>query len=107
MGHDVRTVTLSGHGKSTIKPWRITMSTYAEDVCKAARQFSQPCCVIGHSMGGLVITAAAEIQPALFSQLIYLAAVVPSQKGMSLAAHDMKHPSKTIRHAMKINPFSL
>lgn len=106
LGHDVRSVTLSGHGTSTVKPWRITMSTYAEDVCHAAKQFSQPCCVIGHSMGGLVITAAAERQPALFSQLIYVAAVVPRQKGMSLAAHDMKNPSKPIRRAMKINPFS-
>lgn len=107
-GHDVKTVTLRGHGqKSAVKPYRVSMSAYAEDVCRAAEEFPQPCCVIGHSMAGLVITAAAEKKPILFKQLVYLAALVPGQNGLSLAAHDKKYPSINIRRALKIKPFLL
>ena len=53
------------------------MQTYAQDVIDYAEQLSARPVLIGHSMGGLVISEAADRRPELFSMLIYLTALVP------------------------------
>ena len=37
----------------------------------------EPCVVVAHSMGGVVATAAAELEPELFGHLVYVAAFAP------------------------------
>jgi len=37
----------------------------------------EPCVVVAHSMGGAVATAAAELVPELFAQLVYVTAFAP------------------------------
>lgn len=37
----------------------------------------EPCTVVAHSMGGVVATAAAELEPSLFAHLVYVAAFAP------------------------------
>lgn len=82
-GFAAHTLTLTGHGARKRFGWLVRMKHYVRDVCTAAERITQksgrPCLLLGHSMGGMVISAAGEARPDLFSGLIYLAAFVPTR----------------------------
>jgi len=73
-------VDLDGQGlKSTMPPGSVTASSAAATLVDQIRRIGrgEPCVVVAHSMGGTVATAAAEIEPSLFAELIYVAAYAP------------------------------
>ena len=82
-GFAVHTMTLPGHGEKARFGWFVGMRDYVRAVGATADAIVQksgsPCVLLGHSMGGLVISAAAEARPSLFSALVYLAAFVPTR----------------------------
>lgn len=86
----VHTLTLRGHGANKKNAYRISMNSYAKDVCNKAREIGEPCVLVGHSMGGMVITAAAQTHPKLFTQMIYIAAFAPPKKATALAFYARK-----------------
>lgn len=90
-GHRVLAPELPGRGAHG-KPgwWRWTLQDYAKAIVDAARQAGGPVIAVGHSMGGQVISAAAEAEPGLFERLVYLAAFLPinGDSIVSLAALD-------------------
>ncbi|PFG48234.1 pimeloyl-ACP methyl ester carboxylesterase [Amycolatopsis sulphurea] len=57
----------------------VTASSAAEALIDHLRLIGEgdPCVVVAHSMGGVVATLAAEQEPSLFSQLLYIAAFAP------------------------------
>lgn len=77
-GLEVHAITLGGHRGNPRPAAEVNMQTYGQDVIDCAMRLSAPPLLIGHSMGGLVISQAAERQPDLFSAMIYLAAFVPT-----------------------------
>jgi len=77
LSFEARAVTLSGHRGNPKWPWWVTMKTYGSDVIAAAEAIGQPCLLLGHSMGGMVISEAAQRRRDLFTGLIYLTAFVP------------------------------
>jgi pimeloyl-ACP methyl ester carboxylesterase len=80
-GFEVHTLTLGGHAGNPRDPASVSMVTYGDDVIAKAEQIGRPCILLGHSMGGSVISAAAERRPELFESLIYLTAFVPTMAG--------------------------
>ena len=90
-----------------VKPCRVSMTSYVNDIYTAIKNIGQPCAVIGHSMGGIVISAAAEKYPELFTRLIYLTALAPRKNGTCMVGHDIKHPNKKLTGAMRVSPLSL
>ena len=82
----VHAPTLRGHGDRGLHPYRVSMHSYVQDVCAVADRLDEPCVLLGHSMGGFPITAAAERRPELFSRLIYLSAFVPPMEKARLVA---------------------
>jgi pimeloyl-ACP methyl ester carboxylesterase len=76
-GHNVHTVTLPGHWDRPLPSFKISLQRYGEAICEAARQIAEPVILVGHSMGGMAISRAAEIQPSLFEHLVYLTAYLP------------------------------
>jgi pimeloyl-ACP methyl ester carboxylesterase len=76
-GHSVHVVTLDGHRGNPCNAWGVTMKRYGRTVVRHAQEIGSPVIVVGHSMGGLVISEAAERRPDLFSAMIYLTAIVP------------------------------
>lgn len=76
----VSAIDLRGHGRNSTFYYDVTLQNYAEDICLAAERLGSPCVVVGHSMGGIAISAAAEMNPSLFSHLIFLTALVPSKQ---------------------------
>ena len=57
----------------------VTASSAAAELVEQIRRIGQgrPCVVVAHSMGGVVATAAAELAPELFAELVYLTAFAP------------------------------
>lgn len=84
-GHRVRTPDLPGRGDKGRPGWRWTLEAYAAAIVDEARQAGGPVIAVGHSMGGPVISAAAEIAPELFARLVYVSAFLPVD-GDSLAS---------------------
>ena len=76
-GHAVHTLTLPGHWDRPLPSYKISLQRYGNAICDAARQINEPVILVGHSMGGLAISRAAETHPELFEQLVYLTAYLP------------------------------
>jgi pimeloyl-ACP methyl ester carboxylesterase len=81
-GHDVEAVDLPGSGADRTPVESVTLDAYAERVCHALEQ-GDAAVLVGHSMGGMVVTQAAARRPELVSMLVYLAAFLPAD-GQSL-----------------------
>jgi len=83
-------IDLPGHGARSATTDPIRLADYAAAVIEAGRSMSAPPVLVGHSMGGMVISAAAEGDPGAFKSLIYLAAFLPrtGEALATLAAQD-------------------
>ena len=76
-GHDVAAIDLPAHGRDRSSPWFVTLGGYAKRVREAARERPEKPILVGHSMGGMVITRAARETPQCFASLVYLCAFAP------------------------------
>jgi len=78
-GHRAFPVTLTGTGERAHQLSRdITLRTHADDVAAVIEsQELQQAIVVGHSYGGMVITAVADRMQERIAHLVYLDAVVP------------------------------
>lgn len=72
-GHTVITPDLPGHGLHPIPMAEVTLAAYVDSVNRILEAQSEPVVLVGHSMGGAVITQAAEHFPAKIKTLVYLA----------------------------------
>ena len=68
---------LPGHGADTTPVAEVTMDAYVERVVAAGESLDGPVDLVGHSMGGMVISAVAERIPARIAGLTYLCAFLP------------------------------
>ena len=76
----------------------MTLASYADRVCEVASAQAEPVILAGHSMGGVVITQAAERCPDRVAALVYVCAFLPRNGDslMTWAAQDresMVNPS--------------
>lgn len=76
-GYAVLTPDLPGHGARRSESWRATLGSYAKAVGEAASCADGPAVLVGHSLGGAVITQAAARYPEIASGLVYLCAFAP------------------------------
>ena len=95
-GHEVEAIDLPGHGLNRTPAEDVTLDGYADAVVSALRPGT---ILVGHSMGGYPITAAAELAPKRISRLVYLAAYVPLS-GRSLAEMRERGPRQPLLEAM-------
>jgi pimeloyl-ACP methyl ester carboxylesterase len=102
-GHEVRALDLPAHGRDRSAPWRATLRGYGARVAEAAGAFSERPVVVGHSMGGVVITQAAASRPEAVAGLIYLCAFVP-QPGESLLRLGRRDPDSAVGGSMQLAP---
>ena len=65
---------LPGHGSRTEPIAEQTLESYADDIVRLLDEQKEPVILVGHSMGGAVITMAAEKRPEKVKKLVYLAA---------------------------------
>ena len=81
-GHSAEAIDLPGAGDDPTPVAEITLDRYAQRVCEALSE-GPPAILVGHSMGGMVITQAAARCPDRIERLVYVAAFLP-QDGQSL-----------------------
>lgn len=81
-GHAVETIDLPGHGEDRTPAEEVTLDAYAQAVATALAA-GEPAVLVGHSMGGMVVTAAAAKAREHVERLIYLTAFLP-REGQSL-----------------------
>lgn len=73
-GHKVKIIDLPGHGMDNTPINEVTLQAYADKVCQALDELDEQVILVGHSMGGIVISQAAEARPNKVEKLVYLAA---------------------------------
>ncbi|MDP2084776.1 MAG: alpha/beta fold hydrolase [Gemmobacter sp.] len=97
-GHEVRAIDLPGHGADPTPRETVTLHGYARAILAA---LEGPTLVVGHSMAGYPITAAAELDPAQMAGLVYLCAYRPVS-GLSLADMRRAGPRQPLRDAIRV-----
>ena len=76
-GHKVVAPDLPGHGDDRTPAATVTLQSYTSRVCEIAAAQTGPVILAGHSMGGIVITQAAENCPRYIGALVYVCAFLP------------------------------
>ena len=100
LGHRVRAIVLPSHGRDQTPAAQVKLDHYARAITGA---LSAPTIVVGHSMAGYAITAAAEHDPRHIAALTYLCAYVPVT-GLSLAQMRKAGPRQPLAPAIRLSP---
>ena len=100
LGHSPRAIDLPSHGDDRTPVNAVTLDSYADAVLAAS---TPDTVVVGHSMGGFAIGAAAQKDPSAMARLIYLCAYVPAA-GLSLAEMRKQAPSQPLMPAVRLAP---
>jgi pimeloyl-ACP methyl ester carboxylesterase len=82
-GNNVTVVELPGHGSDNTMPSTITLNLYRDKVIDAVSKMNGKVILVGHSLGGMIISSVAEQIPTKIEKLVYLAAYLPTS-GQSL-----------------------
>lgn len=77
-GHRVVVVELPGHGIDTTPAHKLTLDIYRDKVIEAISKTDGKVILVGHSMGGMVVTHVAEKVPSKISKLVYIGAFLPT-----------------------------
>ncbi len=103
-GHTVETLDLPGAGDDQTPVESVTLESCAARVCEVLESKPEPALLVGHSMGGVVVTQAASNCPERVRELAYVCAFMPAN-GQSLidltkypeGANDMIQASIEVR----------
>ena len=71
-GHGVVAPDLPGHGEDGTPMPELSMQVYADRVARAVDEAAEPVILVGHSMGGIVVSLVAEARPDRVRTLVYL-----------------------------------
>lgn len=101
-GHTVVAPDLPGHGADPTPRGDVTLALYTARVREALEFAGEPVVLVGHSMGGMVVSAAADACAEKVSRLIYLAAVIPLDGETMLEAAGVESsPNEALSGGMK------
>ncbi|WP_431103025.1 alpha/beta fold hydrolase [Roseateles noduli] len=82
-GYKVVTVNLPGHPSNPLAPDKASLDVYRDAVLTVIDAEKAPVVLVGHSFGGITISAVGEARPEKIKSLVYLAAYLPTE-GQSL-----------------------
>ena len=101
-GHEVTAIDLPGHGDDPTPPAEVTLQHYVDRIGEALAGIDGQAIVVGHSMGGIAITAAGEAFPDKIAKLVYLTAFLP-KNGESLLSLEDRNPKPAVPPALVIS----
>ncbi len=81
-GYEVKTPDLPGHGMDNTPLSDVNLQAYTAKISQVLDEFDDQVILVGHSMGGIVISQVAEERPQKIKKLVYLAAYL-LQNGQS------------------------
>lgn len=73
-GNKVHAIDLPAHGADRTPIEQVNVKAYRDRVCSLLDEMDQPVILVGHSMGGIVISEAAEQRPDKVKSLVYVSA---------------------------------
>ncbi|MGF7072889.1 alpha/beta fold hydrolase [Mucilaginibacter sp. R-33] len=76
-------IELSGHGADQTAPQTLSIDVYRDKVIDAINKVDGKVVLVGHSLGGVIISAVAEKVPSKIQKLVYIGAYLPAS-GQSL-----------------------
>lgn len=76
-GNKVTVVELPGHGNDQTPPSKITLDLYKQKVIETLSTIDRKVILVGHSLGGMIISSVAEAVPEKIEKLVYVAAYLP------------------------------
>ena len=77
-GHQVVAVDLPGRDGDGRSPGEVTLADHVAAVLAAVEAAGEPVVLVGHSFGGMVISAVGETAPEKIATLVYVAAYLPA-----------------------------
>jgi len=95
-GHRVDALDLPGRGSNPAAPAEMTMDAYVRHVADRVEAAGEPVVLVGASMGGMVITGAAELVPDRIETLVYVTAFLPND-GQTLGQLAEGNPDELVR----------
>jgi pimeloyl-ACP methyl ester carboxylesterase len=101
-GAEVLTLDLPAHGADTTPVSQTSLAAYVAAVQTAIDGANAPVILVGHSLGGMVISEVAAQHPETIARLVYLAAYLPAD-GQSLFDLAMTDPDSRIGPSLVIN----
>jgi pimeloyl-ACP methyl ester carboxylesterase len=101
-GHRAIAFDLPGHGLDPTPVSAVTLAAYAARTAEVIRAEADPVILVGHSMGGCVITQAAELVPDRIRRLVYLCAYAVAD-GESLMTWASTDPDATAGEAVRFS----
>ena len=101
-GYDVTVVALAGHGADNTPVSGLTFSGYVSQVKLAVTAFDEPVILVGHSLGGALITQAAAEIPGKIKKLVYVAGFIPAS-GKSVLDYSMLDPASLLGPVLEFN----
>ncbi len=90
-GNKVAVVELPGHGDDQTTPSTINLDLYRDKVIDAISKMNGKVILVGHSLGGMIISSVAEAVPSQIEKLVYVAAYLPVS-GQTL--NDLAHTDR-------------
>jgi pimeloyl-ACP methyl ester carboxylesterase len=101
-GHDAQAIDLPGQGQDQTPLAEVTLDTMVDLIVAALADLSEPVVLVGHSLGGMAISAAAEKAPERIKTLVFLAAFLP-RDGEALLAIEHRNPKAVVPKSMIID----
>lgn len=98
-GQKVIVVELPGHGQDQTPPATLTLNSYRDKVIAAINSVQGQVVLVGHSLGGAVITDVADSIPGRIEKLVYLAGFVPAN-GQSVIDLNSMDPNSQLTPAL-------
>lgn len=94
-GHRAKAIDLPGQGNDQTPLKDVTLDTMAARIVETLAGFSEPAVLVGHSLGGMSISAAAEKAPERIRALVYLTAFLP-RDGEALLEIEDRNPDPVV-----------
>lgn len=89
-GHEVQAPDLPGLGDDPTPIPEVSLRSYADRICEVLNTRPEPAVLVGQSMGGMVISQAAEQCPEMVSMLVYVGAYLlrDGETALSVSEND-------------------
>jgi pimeloyl-ACP methyl ester carboxylesterase len=105
-GHRVCAPDLPGMGKDDTPPANVTLADNVEKLSRLLDKMEEPVVLVGHSLGGITISALAEARRRKLKALVYLCAILPQsgKTGRDMSGLD---PTAMWRLSRQVSPDGL
>ena len=101
-GHQAQAIDLPGQGDDATPLSKVTLESMADRIVTALERSSDRAVLVGHSFGGMAISAAAEKASERLKALIYVCAFLP-REGESQRAIAGRNPEATLQKSLIVS----